>query len=252
MEDSGMARVPDGAEAGERREQQGCSRGQAQGLRAAALPATLPAWRSWHAGACPPFRAGQLSLFGEGLRLVKMIFAFPGRIGEFFRDHNATALSASAAGARQRDVLPLFVAFPAQAVFRGERMLREGASAVHTDIVELWTYLSAMAVNYLYCGHFPRDQWHGCPQLHAGQRAALTQIRESVEWFVAGYPEDVAAPDWDVQLLRQKASYDLHEDSAALPVKLEEIAAGLPEAKHVATRDVLDFCDDEMRAGLAV
>ncbi|CAK0900771.1 unnamed protein product [Prorocentrum cordatum] len=233
------------------------------GSEVAAL--TLGQWKADIASRMCRSGPSQMTMLEIGFGILTSVRRMPSCIGDFARRFPVGVAPQSPEAGVGRDVLPLPVREPAT-FFAWERDLKrrgmldgEGSPVDVTKwpaalkkeaqamAVEVWTFLSALGLNYLYLGHLSTDRWEAAGRLSEVQAASLRVIGEAVEWRVGDALAAVDVPFWPQEMKKTKSSYDLEEDCRALPLKFGELEPGLPKAEDIGRLDVLDYVGPELK-----
>ncbi|CAK0891073.1 unnamed protein product [Prorocentrum cordatum] len=228
------------------------------GLPRAEIPPLATALQCW---------SDELSFgFGKSIvavdlaaRLVAAVRRHPGSLGNFARSFSMRAETFCGSGGssnrRVRDALPL----PLPSTEEVDRWLAHSAlprarkcrrRAVAREVSEqAWLHLSAVALNYAFCGR-AQEGWRHRPTLSKAQ----TQVYVHLKSRAAALAEDplamVAAPAIDELAGGCGSAYEGESGVKALPCRLCELAPGLPARECAATLDAVDFVDDEVGAWL--
>ncbi|CAK0821597.1 unnamed protein product, partial [Prorocentrum cordatum] len=233
------------------------------GSEVAAL--TLGQWKADIASRMCRSGPSQMTMLEIGFGILTSVRRIPSCIGDFARRFPVSVAPQSPEAGVGRDVLPLPVRELAT-FFAWERDLKrrgmldgEGSPVDVTKwpaalkkeaqsmAVEVWTFLSALGLNYLYLGHLSKDRWEAAGRLSEVQAASLRVIGETVEWRVGDALAAVDVPFWPQEMKKTKSSYDLEEDCRALPLKFGELEPGLPKAEDIGRLDVLDYAGPELK-----
>ncbi|CAK0815284.1 unnamed protein product, partial [Prorocentrum cordatum] len=234
----------------------------------------LRAFKARAAGVAEPPLATALQCWSDGLslgfgksivavdlaaQLAAAVRRHPGSLGHFARSFSMRADTFCGSGGssnrRVRDALPL----PLPSTEEVDRWLAHSAlpkarrcrrRAVAREVSEqAWLHLSAVALNYAFCGR-AQEGWRHRPTLSKAQ----TQVYVHLKSRAAALAEDplamVVAPAIDELAGGCGSAYEGKTGMKALPCWICGLAPGPPTRECAATLDAIDFVDDEVGAWL--
>ena len=119
---------------------------------------------------------------------------------------------------------------------------------VHEGALQLWRWLIVAVLNGEYMDWSGSAFIPSSPSL--GQQAALEMIGGLVKRFLGNPMEEFTTANFGELLKAKSIDYHGEEVSYALPLQLEELLPGLPDAAVGGSLDAVNVADDEVRLWL--
>lgn len=203
-----------------------------------------------------------------GFTLLQLLLCSP-RDGHWIRHFLQVTDGKNALTPCQRDVLPLLDLPPLGAVVEGLKLFpHNGLGLVVVTrpngwgkqrqrwnklasacAMQVWRLLSMLVLNGEYCDW----QVKFIPvrrALNASQRNTLHNITTMCTQFVASALEPLGCADFSKILRSKTIDYSGDEVSYALPLKVDELLPGLPDAGTAGSLDALGYASEEVAAWL--